>query len=290
MKTVLVSGANGQLGFELKSVIKLKPIPRIEFIFFDKNQWNISDIEQTKELIKTYSPAIIINTAAYTNVDKAELEVEQCIKINASSVKQLAQECEINNIKLIHFSSDYVFNDPTAIEPLKEDHPKNPQGIYALTKSSAEDYIQEFNPSAIIIRCSWIYSTWGHNFVKTMLRLATQLNELKVVNDQIGSPTYAYTIAELCHTIISTNRTKEMVGIFHYANEGAVSWNEFAKEIFQQKKIDIKVLSISTEEYNARAPRPVYSVLDCSKIKNYLGIKIPNWKETLSQCLQKLEA
>lgn len=290
MSNILVSGANGQIGLELISVISSKPIPNYEFIFLDKSNWDISNPQQTKEIIHHYKPSIIINTAAYTNVDKAESEVEECIRINATAVKNLAQECTLNNIKLIHFSSDYVFNDPNASLPLKENHPKNPQGIYALSKSKAEDYILEFNPTAIIIRSSWIYSTWGHNFVKTMLRLSTQHNELKVVNDQLGSPTYAFTIAELCHHIISNDKVMKMQGIFHYANEGSVSWNDFAKEIFLQSKIKISVLPISTKEYNAKAPRPLYSVLDCSKIKNELGILIPTWQESLSLCLQKMNA
>ncbi len=290
MIKVLVTGAGGQIAEELRELSMRISNPWINFVFLNKAELDIANIDQTKLQLKNHLPQYIINTAAYTKVDQAEKESEYCYSVNLDAAIHLAITCKNQNIRFIHFSSDYVFHDLHNHQPYKEDHLKNPQGVYAKSKSMAEDKIMELNSDATILRCSWIYSSYGHNFVKTILKLSKTHNEIKVVNDQIGSPTYAANIAELLLDIIyhEVIKDKKINGIYHYCNEGFTSWYDFAKSIIEISNLETDILPISTKEYNALALRPPYSVLDCSKIKNALGISIPFWTDSLKLCLNKM--
>ncbi|MBK7305303.1 MAG: dTDP-4-dehydrorhamnose reductase [Saprospiraceae bacterium] len=289
MFTILVTGAHGQVASELKNLVKLSS--DIKWIFFDRQEWDISSVQKTEEILSAHQPNILINTAAYTKVDLAEKEPDMCYKINTNSVQMMAIACRKRGIKFIHFSSDYVFHAETS-DPIKEDSPLHPIGVYARSKAEAEALLTLADPEAIIIRSSWIYSYYGHNFVKTMLKLGKSNIEIRVVNDQIGSPTYAFDLANMLVVLVSRLREKGMdsvKGFFHYSNSGSLSWYDFACEIFEHCVMQVKVIPISTEIFNAPAPRPKYSVLDCEKIKTTLNIDIPNWKDSLHHCLNRLK-
>ncbi|MBL7824367.1 MAG: dTDP-4-dehydrorhamnose reductase [Saprospiraceae bacterium] len=289
MFTILVTGADGQVGSELKELANNSN--NLSWFFFNKSEWDISSQQKTEEILSLYLPNVLINTAAYTKVDLAEKEPELCYEINTVSVQILASACIEKNIKFIHFSSDYVFHSEKP-DPIKEDMPLHPKGIYADSKAKSEALIALINPQAIILRSSWIYSYYGHNFVKTMLKLGKINNQVSVVNDQIGSPTYALDLANMLIFLIDHLRTEgidSIQGVFHYSNEGSLSWYEFACEIFTHCNLPVKVIPISTKVFNAPAPRPKFSVLDCSKIKTTLGISIPFWKDSLHHCLNRLK-
>ncbi|MEP7195468.1 MAG: dTDP-4-dehydrorhamnose reductase [Saprospiraceae bacterium] len=288
---VLVTGSEGQLAREINQ-LKIEGLNNeYEFFFFNKQEWDITNEALSNQLINHIQPNILINTAAYTKVDQAEIDKDLCFNINSKAPALLARICKPRDIKFFHFSSDYVFNGQNQNEILFEDSPKNPKGIYAESKSLAENLIIDANPEAIIIRSSWIYSSFGNNFVKTMLRLAKEKTEIRVVNDQIGSPTYAFDLAKLVFNMISSiaKNKKDIVGLYHYSNEGSTSWFDFASEIFLQRGVRTTLIPISTLEFNSPAPRPAYSVLNCNKIKLALKIEIPFWKDSLKKCLQKLQ-
>ena len=282
---VLVTGAQGQLGQELKQLANLHP--EINFNFYTKSDWDITDSKKSHSILCNSKADFIINTAAYTKVDQAEINPEICNKINFEAPKVLAAQCNELNVKFIQISSDYVFSNTKHI-PLAETFPKNPKGIYAISKSMAEDSIMNTSPHNIIIRTSWLYSTFGHNFVKTMILLAKSGKEIHVVNDQIGSPTYAADLARLIVDCILSPVNK-FEGIYHYSNEGMCSWFDFAAEIFNYLKIEASLKPISTQDFGALAPRPAFSQLDCSKIKNEMHCEIPNWKTSLHKCLDNLK-
>ncbi len=286
-KTVLITGAKGQLGNEIFK--ESFNVGIFDFIFTDIEELDITDNKAVNKAISQHSPFAVINCAAYTNVDKAELEPEAAYLINSTGVTNLAATCAINNVLLIHISTDYVF-DGTAIKPYREDAPLNPQSVYAKSKTYGEKSILSSGTSYIIIRTSWLYSVFGNNFVKTILSKAKETKELKVVNDQIGSPTSAKDLSKtvlqiLQHPLLRTEQLKE---IFHYSNAGTVSWFDFACEIVKYAKLKCNILPISASEYNFSAPRPKYSVLDTSKIKKFLNIKIPTWKDSLHVCLNEI--
>lgn len=285
MIKILVTGSNGQLGQEFQSLAN--QYPTFEFVFFDRQQWDITNESQSEDILSSYRPQFLINTAAFTAVDKAETEQASCSLLNDHAPTHLSQLCEQYNIQMIHYSSDYVFGGDSMV-PIQENAQTNPQGVYAKSKAFGEKHILASNPKTIIIRSSWIYSSFGHNFVKTMLRLAKDKKELSVVSDQTGSPTYGKNLCIATLAIIEhfskTNEPSEG-RIYHYSNSGYTTWDELAREIFSYKKIDIKVNSISTQTYNAPAPRPKFSVLDCTKIKTTFDVTIPFWKDSLHDCL-----
>ncbi|MEO6189430.1 MAG: dTDP-4-dehydrorhamnose reductase [Saprospiraceae bacterium] len=291
MIRILVNGSEGQIAQELLELSKTIYNPHLDFIFLNKINWDITDMAVSEKIVQAHKPQYIINTAAYTKVDLAESNVEFCYKINATAPSNLAQLCKENDIKLIHFSSDYIFDDNILQIPIVENHPKSPRGVYAKSKSLAEDSILKINSNSLIIRSSWIYSSYGHNFVKTMLRLGLEKKDLNIVNDQIGSPTYAANIAELVLDILlnAVIRNENLSGIFHYANSGSCTWYEFALKIFEFKGINVNVHPITTKEFNAAAPRPIYSVLNCNKIKETLNLTIPHWADSLKLCLSKID-
>lgn len=285
MSNILVTGANGQLGSELKDLSSL--YPKYNFIFTDVTELDICNHTAVKEFIFKKEINIIINCAAYTAVDKAEEQEDLANAINHLAVKNFASIAKEYNIKLIHISTDYVF-DGTNHVPYQETDKPNPQSVYGQTKLDGELAIQKINPAnAIIIRTSWVYSNFGNNFVKTMLRLGKERNELGVIVDQIGTPTYA---GDLAKTILENlpKIENENAVLYNYSNEGVCSWYDFASAVFEIKGINVKVNAIETFQYPTAAKRPPYSVLNKSKIKNKFQIEIQNWKDSLIVCLQRL--
>lgn len=272
---IYVIGISGQVGGEIQRIFH-------DAIYLSRRDIDLSSAESIETFFKEKKPQIIINCSAYTQVDLAEKESELVYQVNTIAPAILAGLCE----KFIHFSTDYVFNGQ-GFKPYVETDCTGPTGIYGQAKLAGEKAVFEANPSAVIIRTSWVYSDLGKNFVKTILKLGSERSELKVVADQIGSPTYAKDLAHLVveHGLKSWNFKG---GIYHYSNEGVASWYDFAYEIMKMKGLNCKVLPIKTEEYPTPAIRPHFSVLDKSKIKKELGIEIPHWKESLELCLQKL--
>lgn len=287
MKTVLITGSKGQLGSELQERATYIPC---NFILTDFEELDISNSTAIASFFKKNSIDYVINCAAYTAVDKAEVEQEQAKKINTKAVQNLAEICASYAIPLIHISTDYVF-DGTNHKPYTEDDRVNPQSVYGSTKLEGERIAMSIHPQTIIIRTSWLYSSYGNNFVKTMIRLGEEKKSLSVIFDQIGSPTYAADLAECILGIIKKIETKKATfkpGIYHYSNEGVCSWFDFAKEIHALSGISCKVSPIETKDYPTPATRPHYSILNKSKIKQTYGIEIPYWKSSLKTCLKKI--
>jgi len=284
---ILVTGADGQLGSELRL---LAVESQYQFLFTDVAELDLTSKDAVVVFFNSHKIDYCINCAAYTAVDKAELDSDLANKINATAVENLAAACENNGAVLIHISTDFVF-DGTAFRPINETDNPNPISVYGRTKLEGERQALAACSRTIILRTSWLYSTFGNNFVKTMLRLAETRNELNVIFDQTGTPTYACDLARLIVEIIDFGITKgllEKYGIYHYSNEGVASWYDFAKAIFEEKTIDIKVNPILTSGYPTPAKRPHFSVMDKSKIKSVFGIAIPHWRESLRVCLSKL--
>ncbi len=281
---ILVSGKNGQLGKELQDVASSNE--NFEFIFFDREELDIADATSLKKSFQKYSPSFFINCAAYTAVDKAETEKEKAYQINAEAVGNIAKLCDQFNTKLIHISTDYVF-DGKATKPYKEDDKTNPVNYYGYTKLKGEELALQNNPNTIIIRTSWVYSKYGNNFVKTMLRLMNERKEINVVNDQLGSPTYAKDLAEAIISTVSGQQST-VNGIFHFSNEGIISWYDFALAIKEIKQFNCAVNPIPTTSYPTPAKRPAYSVFDKAKIVNTFNIQLKDWKESLASCLNQL--
>lgn len=284
MSNILVTGSHGQLGSELKDISKDY---QYNFFFTNKDSLDITNEEIIKNFVKSNNIDIIINCAAYTAVDKAEEDTDNANKVNHLAVENLAQVSKDNNIKLIHISTDYVF-DGTNYKPYSEDDTTNPQSVYGQTKLDGEKALQEINPSnSIIIRTSWVYSSYGNNFVKTMLRLGKEKESLGVIFDQVGSPTYAKDLAKTILDIIP-HISNNKVEFYNYSNEGALSWYDFAKEIMRMAKLDCSINPIETKDYPTPAKRPHYSLLNKSKIKKEFNISISYWKDSLDICLQQL--
>jgi len=283
---ILVTGSKGQLGSEIKELSSNYPY---NFFFTDVNTLDITKKENIYHYLKENDIDVIINCAAYTAVDKAEENQELADKINHKALIYLANTAKEKNISLIHISTDYVF-DGKNYKPYIEEDEVNPQSVYGLTKLKGEEAFKQSGANGIIIRTSWVYSSYGHNFVKTMLRLKDK-GELRVVFDQIGTPTYAKDLANTILQIIHTNLEKvksKKAEIYHYSNEGVISWYDFAKAIFEIENIDIKVNPIETKEYPTPAKRPYYSALNKKKIKKEFNIEIPYWRASLKECLQRI--
>ena len=285
MFNILVTGSNGQLGRELHELSESYPYT---FWFTCKEDLNITDEHAIQSFIERHAINVIINCAAYTAVDKAENDQELADKINHQAVKHLAFIAKEQNIKLIHISTDYVF-DGTNYTPYLEKDVTNAQSIYGKTKLDGENALLHVNlPNSIIIRTSWVYSRYGTNFVKTMLRLGRERASLGVIYDQVGTPTYARDLAKTILEILpKINNTQ--TEIYNYSNEGVLSWYDFAQEIMKIAKLTCKINPIETKEYPTPAKRPHYSLLNKSKIKNEFGIEIPYWKDSLADCLNKMD-
>ena len=285
MHNILVTGSNGQLGSEIR---ELSIEYQDDFYFTDRNELDITNKDAVDGFCIQNNIDVIINCAAYTAVDKAEEDEVNADKINHLAVKNLAEISKEKNIKLIHVSTDYVF-DGTNYKPYNESDSTNPNGIYGKTKLDGEKVMQEINPeNSIIIRTSWVYSSYGANFVKTMLRLGKEKDALGVIFDQVGTPTYAGDLAKTILEILPKIENKEVV-IYHYSNEGVLSWYDFAKEIMEMAKIECQINPIETKEYPTPATRPHYSLLNKFKIKKEYNIVIPYWKDSLDTCLKKMQ-
>lgn len=287
MATILVTGANGQLANELK--VLSSGFPQYQFLFTAKEELPIENTDALTSFFQRNKMDYCINCAAYTAVDKAESEKEKAFLINAEAVGELANVCYNHQTKLIHISTDYVY-DGTVHNPLKENNPVGPINIYGESKLKGEELALEKNPSAIVIRTSWVYSSFGNNFVKTMMRLFKEKSEINVINDQFGSPTYAADLAAVILNFIQqTEQGKDFSGIVNYSNSGVTTWYEFAEEIKSLVNSNCKINPIPTSSYPTPAKRPLYSVLDTSKIKELLQIEIPSWKESLKECVDILK-
>ena len=282
---ILVTGANGQLGRELRNVLESE-IPG-QSIYTDVAELDLTDSKAVDLFFKQNEISHVVNCAAYTAVDRAEEEKLECASININAVKNLAIAADSVGAKIIHISTDYVF-DGTAYRPYKESDKVNPISEYGTTKRKGETALLALAPESIIIRTSWLYSPHGNNFVKTMMRLGAEHSEIKVVCDQIGSPTYALDLAKAIYRVLLSHQWVE--GIFHYSNEGVCSWYDFAKAIHRVAGIKgCNVCSIPTEEYPTAASRPFFSVLDKSRIKATYGADVPYWEDSLIDCINRIK-
>ena len=281
---ILVTGSNGQVGSEIKELSSLYPY---NFFFTTRDDIDITNKENIKEFCKTNNINVIINCAAYTAVDKAESDAINADLINRKAVKKLALVAKELDIKLVHISTDYVF-DGRNFKPYCEEYQSNPQSVYGASKLAGENEMRDINPAnSIIIRTSWVYSSYGNNFVKTMLRLGKEKESLGVIFDQVGTPTYAKDLARAILDIIPKINNQK-VEIYNYSNEGVLSWYDFAKEIMRMAKLPCKINPIETFQYPTPAKRPHFSLLNKSKIKSTFNIEIPYWKDGLDDCLKRL--
>jgi dTDP-4-dehydrorhamnose reductase len=282
---IMVTGADGQLGNELRDLAA--GYQQFQFNFTSHEDVPVENEEKLRNYFDEFSPDYCINCAAYTAVDKAEdpLERDKVFGINSNALRALGSICRQHQTKLIHISTDYVFNGKGKL-PYKEDNHADPLNVYGSSKERGETFVREVNPSTIIIRSSWLYSSHGKNFVKTMLRLLKEKEEVKVVNDQIGSPTYAGDLAEVILQIISSGNWSQ--GTYHYSNTGAITWYQFAVAIKELSGSPVNIIPIQTSAFPTAAQRPDYSVFDTAKIRKVYGIKIPNWQDSLKKCLKKL--
>ena len=294
---ILVTGKNGQLGRSIQKIVNTDS--KIEnnqnpndFIFVGREELDLRSESSISQYFDNNKFDIIINCAAYTQVDKAEQEVELANQINHLAIKQLAIIANNQQARLIHISTDYVFDGESG-KPYSETDTPNPINAYARTKLAGEKALQTLMPiNAVIIRTSWVYSEYGNNFVETMLRLGRERDELSVVNDQMGSPTYAADLADAILEIIKHKKFRDeaqTTQIYNYSNEGKISWHEFAKEIFKLAEIDCKVSSISTQQYPTPAKRPRNTLINKDKIVEIFNIKISNWKSSLNTCMTILK-
>ncbi len=287
---IIITGSNGQLGRSIQELSS--EYPELSFIYTDIEELDICDATLVDQFITREKPFAIVNCAAYTAVDKAEKEVVLAEKINHLAVVNLVSACKKTGTKLIHISTDYLF-DGNKSSPYHEKDIVRPRSVYGITKLEGETAILRAEIKSIIIRTSWLYSSYGSNFVKTMLRLGRERDQLGVVSDQVGTPTYATDLARAVLDILqgSTNNSKRFVtGIYHYSNEGVASWFDFTKAIFElSPEISCQVNPIDTLSYPTPATRPAYSVLNKSKIKTTFAIEIPYWRDSLKLCLIKLK-
>ena len=284
MAKLLITGANGQLGSEIRDLATNDNIN--SYIFTDIDELDITDLDAVCNYIQIHKPDFIINCAAYTAVDKAEDDIELCSKINYIAVENIAKGAKRVGAKVIHVSTDYVYGGDSST-PYVESDATEPKSVYGSTKLKGEMILIDILPEdSITIRTSWLYSTYGKNFVKTMIMLGKERASLNVVSDQHGTPTYAKDLAKAIMQI--ANADKFIAGIYNYSNEGECTWYDFACEIHKIAGVECVVNPISTNEYPTKEKRPAYSVLDKSKIKRTFGLNIPNWKESLNECIRIL--
>ena len=285
VKKIIVTGANGQLGREMQVIAA--NFPGYNFLFVTKEELPIDNFKAAQNYFDDHSIDVCVNCAAYTAVDRAETEKDKAYAINSDAVGNLATLCRQNNTLFIHISTDYVF-DGTATVPYTEDHPVNPIGVYGASKLKGEALAMHNNPASVIIRTSWVYSSFGNNFVKTMLRLMKERDSINVVSDQQGCPTYAADLAKAIMDIISGG--KATPGIYNFSSHGAISWYQFAAAIKELSGSSCVVNPIPSSQYPTPAKRPAYSVLDTKKIRETFSVVVPEWKESLKTCLAILLA
>jgi dTDP-4-dehydrorhamnose reductase len=284
MDNIIVFGASGQLGQCIKNVASLQGINNIVFPL--ETEANILDVEGLDKLFTQHTPAYAINCAAYTAVDKAEDDSELAEKINNTGAANLAVQCKKHGTVLIHISTDFVFKGDVA-HPLTETDEAKPISVYGQTKLDGELAVTSILNEHFIIRTGWLYSEYANNFVKTMLKLGSERDELKIIADQVGTPTYAIDLATFIFTVI--NSKSKAFGTYHYSNEGVTSWFDFARAIFDISATQVKAVPIRTDEYPTKATRPAYSVMDKSKTKQTFNIEIPYWRDSLISCIHKLQ-
>jgi dTDP-4-dehydrorhamnose reductase len=292
---VLVTGANGQLGSEMRLVSKTSAdkyiftdvveLPGVDTLILD-----ITDLDSVRKVVKDYDVKAIVNCAAYTNVDKAEDDVELCALLNAKAPENLAVAMKEVDGLLVHVSTDYVFGGDPYNTPCTEDRKGTPTGVYGQTKLDGETAIQNIGCHHVIIRTAWLYSEFGRNFVKTMLNLTSTKPQLKVVFDQTGTPTYALDLAEVIFHILENRKWNGNDGVYHYSNEGVCSWYDFTKMIAEYAGNDTcEVLPCHSDEFPSKVKRPAYSVLDKTRIKETFGISVPYWTDSLKKCINNLK-
>jgi len=284
MSKILVIGAGGQLGQCLKTVAERRGISDV--IFPAEQEANILQTEVLAQLLEHERPSFVVNCAAYTAVDKAEDEQEVAKAVNETGAANLAQACKLSGAVLIHVSTDFVFGGET-VKLLTEDDIANPINVYGLTKLDGEKAVQDILPEHYILRTSWLYSEFANNFVKTMLKLGADRDELNIIADQVGTPTYAIDLANAIFDLAASVTPK--YGVYHYSNEGVTSWFDFAKAIFQISGTDVKVNPIPGSAYPTKATRPAFSVMDKSKIKNTFNLEIPYWRDSLVECIKQIK-
>lgn len=280
MTTILITGSKGQLGNEMQQAAVR--FPDFNYIYTDVAELDICDKSALDAFVKANNVNVIVNCAAYTAVDKAEDDVELCYKINRDAVRNIAEVANDNKVKVVHVSTDYVF-DGTNYLPYTEDMPVCPATVYGKSKLEGEQALLENCKESVILRTAWLYSSFGNNFVKTMIKLGTERDSLGVIFDQVGSPTYAADLADVILQLLS-NKTF-IPGIYHFSDEGVCSWYDFTKTIHRMANITCDVKPIETKDYPARTPRPHFSVLNKGKIKSTYGISIPHWEVSLEKCI-----
>ena len=283
MQTILITGSNGQLGNEMQQAAKR--FPQFNYIYTDVAELDICNKTALDAFVKANGVNIIVNCAAYTAVDKAETDVELCYRINAEAVQNIGEVAKANGLKVVHVSTDYVF-DGTNYLPYNEEMPVCPATMYGKSKLAGEEALKASCDEYVILRTAWLYSSYGNNFVKTMIKLGTERDNLNVIFDQIGTPTYAADLADAILNILAHNTF--VSGIYHYSDEGVCSWYDFTKSIHKLKNISCNVLPIETKDYPALTPRPHFSVLNKAKIKATYQISIPHWEDSLKKCIDLL--
>jgi dTDP-4-dehydrorhamnose reductase len=284
MKTILVTGCHGQLGNEMQ--LAAKRFPAFQYIYTDVEELDICDKKALNDFVKANNVDILVNCAAYTNVDKAEDDVELCYKINRDAVRNIGEVAKDNKLKVVHVSTDYVF-DGTSYLPYTEDMPVCPATVYGKSKLEGEKALLENCDQVVILRTAWLYSSFGNNFVKTMMKKGVEQHSLTVIFDQVGTPTYAADLADSILKILSN--VTFIPGIYHFSDEGVCSWYDFTKSIHRIAGITCDVRPIEAKEYPAKTPRPHYSVLNKTKIKSTYGIIIPYWEDSLEKCIKILQ-
>ena len=285
---VLVTGANGQVGQELRVLAAL--YPTFEFVFTSHDTMPVNDEAAVQKVFAAHKPVYCINCAAYTAVDKAESEQDLAYQVNAEGTRILAAACKANKTRFIHISTDYVFNGQSPA-PYTEDAATDPVNTYGATKLKGEQLCLQYNPEAIIIRTAWVYSSFGKNFVKTMMKLMHDRSAINVVRDQVGAPTYAADLAKCMMHIVAGDHAKTVnwvAGIYHYSNQGRISWHEFAVAIKELTGSACTVNPIPSEQYPTPAKRPAFSLLDTNKIRKTFHCTIPEWKNSLRECIKLL--
>ena len=286
MHRILVTGSNGQLGSEIRELTKNDGTN--VYFYTDVSELDITDKSAVNKFIENHQIDIVVNCAAYTQVDKAEEEEKTAFLINATAPGNLAEACKKYDATLFHISTDYVFDGSNNV-PYIETESTSPLGVYGRSKLEGEEFIQQSGCNYLIIRTSWLYSSFGNNFVKTIARLSSEKDELKVVFDQIGTPTYARDLATVIFAIIQNDQFKDRKGVYHYSNEGVCSWYDFAKAINDLFGNNCNIIPCHSDEFPAKVPRPHYSVLDKTNIKNDFRIEIGYWKDSLCKCVELLK-
>lgn len=282
---ILVTGSNGQLGRSLQQIAQTDR--KHDWHFTDVEELDITKTTQVKHFLNSQNIEVCINCAAYTAVDKAEDDQQMAYLLNATAPQILADACRETNALLIHISTDYVF-DGLNHKPYDENDAISPASAYAKSKADGEQAVIKSGAKFVIVRTSWLYSAFGGNFVKTMLRLGKEKDSLNVVADQVGTPTFAFDLAAVVLLLAESGKSEDHNQIYHFSNEGAISWYDFAQTIMELEKLDCKVFPIESKEYPVKTKRPFYSVLNKTKIKNHLGIQIPYWRNSLIKCLEEI--